>query len=213
MLIDFHTQGCGPVCNCGDGVVGRQSLEELEFTRSSCAAAMKGQLDKLEQLLSRGSGLHGDGTQADSSGYTPLHYASRSGHAECARLLLRFGAVTDAATNGGATALHRAAFGGHTQIVGLLCDAKADIAKQDSDGDTPLHKATAQGHQATTHALASRCAAAAALRNRKGLTPEDAACSEELRRELGAQLVGQSVSSQAKVQAPLCVSASLDSQS
>ena len=190
MQLNFHKNNCGPVCDCGNGVVGRQSLEELEFTRSACAAAMKGQLDKLDQLLSRGSGLHGDGTPVDSSGYTPLHYASRSGHAECARLLLRFGAVPDAATNGGATALHRAAFGGHTQVVVLLCDAKADIAKQDSDGDTPLHKAAAQGHHTTTHLLASRCAAAAALHNRKGRTPEDAAHSEELKHKLRVQLAG-----------------------
>jgi hypothetical protein len=196
MKIDFHASNCGSVCNCGEGEVGRQSLEELEFTRSACAAAMNGQLDKLDQLLSRGSGLHGDGTLTDSSGYTPLHYAARSGHAECARLLLRFGAVADAVTNGGATALHRAAFGGHTQVVVLLCDARAGIARQDSDGDTPLHKAAAQGHQATTHVLASRCSAAAALRNRKGRTPEDAARSEELGQKLRAQLAGQVVPSQ-----------------
>ena len=199
MKIDFHASNCGSVCNCGEGEVGRQSLEELEFTRSACAAAMNGQLDKLDQLLSRGSGLHGDGTLTDSSGYTPLHYAARSGHAECARLLLRFGAVADAVTNGGATALHRAAFGGHAQVVVLLCDARADIARQDSDGDTPLHKAAAQGHQATTHVLASRCPAAAALRNRKGRTPEDAARSEELGQKLRAQLAGQVVPSQEDV--------------
>ena len=185
MKIDFHASNCGSVCNCGEGEVGRQSLEELEFTRSACAAAMNGQLDKLDQLLSRGSGLHGDGTLTDSSGYTPLHYAARSGHAECARLLLRVGAV--------------AAFGGHAQVVVLLCDARADIARQDSDGDTPLHKAAAQGHQATTHVLASRCPAAAALRNRKGRTPEDAARSEELGQKLRAQLAGQVVPSQEDV--------------
>ena len=52
MKVDFHAANCGPVCKCGEGVLGRQSLEELEFTRSACAAAMNGQLDKLEQLLS-----------------------------------------------------------------------------------------------------------------------------------------------------------------
>ena len=196
MKVDFHAANCGPVCKCGEGVLGRQSLEELEFTRSACAAAMNGQVDKLEQLLSRGSGLHGDGTPTDSSGYTPLHYAARNGHVECARLLLRLGAVSDAMTNGGATALHRAAFGGHTQVAVLLCDARADMARQDSDGDTPLHKAAAQGHQATTHMLASRCSAAAALRNRKGRTPEDVARSEELGKKLRAQLAGQGVPSQ-----------------
>ena len=50
MKVDFHAANCGPVCKCGEGVLGRQSLEELEFTRSACAAAMNGQVDKLEQL-------------------------------------------------------------------------------------------------------------------------------------------------------------------
>ena len=142
---------------------------------------MNGQLSRLEALLSRGRGLHGDGTLADSSGYTPLHYASRSGHSECARLLLRSGAEPDATTNGGATALHRAAFGGHVQLVALLCDAKADPAREDGDFDAPLHKAAAQGHEAVAQALLRRCPAAAALRNRRGRTPADVAKSDELR--------------------------------
>ena len=71
-----------------------------------------------------------------------------------------------------------------------------DMTRQDSDGDTPLHKAAAQGHQATTHMLASRCSAAAALRDRKGRTPEDVARSEELGKKLRAQLAGQGVPSQ-----------------
>ena len=91
--------------------------------------------------------------------------------------------------------MHRAAFGGHTQVAVLLCDARADMTRQDSDGDTPLHKAAAQGHQATTYMLASRCSAAAALRNRKGRTPEDVARSEELGKKLRAQLAGQGVPS------------------
>eukprot|EP00908_Phaeocystis_cordata_P001709 Transcript_11846.p2 GENE.Transcript_11846~~Transcript_11846.p2 ORF type:complete len:226 (+),score=63.67 Transcript_11846:84-680(+) len=185
--ISFNCAPCGPVCRCGEGVVGRQSLEELDFARSACAAAMNGQLSKLESLLSRGRGLQSDGTRADASGYTPLHYAARNGHADCVRLLLRSCADLDAATNGGATALHRAAFGGHAQCVALLCDAKADASRQDSDGDAPLHKAAAQGHAPVADALARRCPAAAALRNRKGRTPADVAKSDELRARLAVR--------------------------
>ncbi len=68
-----------------------QSLEELDFLRSACAAAQRGQAEKLEALLSRRpQSIHWDGV-AGKSGYTPLHYASREGRLECVRLLLRAG--------------------------------------------------------------------------------------------------------------------------
>ena len=94
-----------------------------------------------------------------------------------------------------------AAWKGCVQTLLLLLRHGATAVSYDAYGLAPLHKAAAQGHQATTHVLASQCPAAAALRNRKGRTPEDAARSEELGQKLRAQLAGQVVPSQEDVHA------------
>lgn len=76
---------------------------------------------------------------AGTSGYTPLIYAAREGHADVVGLLLQMGAKPNAATkSGGSTALHRAAYMGHLQVVRRLLDAGADAAQQDADGQTAL---------------------------------------------------------------------------
>ena len=65
-----------------------QRLEELEFLRSACAVAQRGQTDKLAAMLARRpDSVHWDGVEG-KSGYTPLHYAAREGHVSCVRLLL-----------------------------------------------------------------------------------------------------------------------------
>jgi hypothetical protein len=82
---------------------------------------------------------------AGSSGYTPLIYAAREGHADVVAALLELGADPNAATrSGGSTALHRAAYMGHTVIVQQLLHAQANPAVQDADGQTALHKAEQQ---------------------------------------------------------------------
>ena len=191
---------CGPICKCDAAVIGRQSLAELDFTRSACAAALAGQHAKLEQLLARG-GPNGQVQSADGSGYTALHYAARNGHAECAALLLRHRAQPDATTRGGATSLHRAAFGGHAKVATMLLDAKADATCQDSDGDTPLHKAVAQGEAAVAHLLLRRCEAAAALRDRRGRRPHDLARSEQVASQLAAAAAAQDAAAAAAAEA------------
>ena len=158
MKVDFHAANCGPVCKCGEGVLGRQSLEELEFTRSACAAAMNGQVYKLEQLLSRGSGLHGDGTPTDSSGYTPLHYAAQAGpdNSLLERLMDTAAANSDdgddagdsAANSDGDTPLHLAALGGHLAACELLDRRGAYAGAANNGGCTPLLMASAGGHLA-----------------------------------------------------------------
>ena len=76
---------------------------------------------------------------AGTSGYTPLIYAAREGHADVVELLLRLGADANATTkSGGACALHRAAYMGHLQVVSLLLAAGAEPMQQDADGQTAL---------------------------------------------------------------------------
>lgn len=82
---------------------------------------------------------------AGTTGYTPLIYAAREGHADVCELLLSLGADPNAATrSGGATALQRAAYTGHLAVVRLLLAAGAAPAQQDADGQTALHKAVQQ---------------------------------------------------------------------
>ncbi len=77
-----------------EGTPYDQRVEELDFLRSACACAQRGQAEKLAALLARRgpASLHWDGV-GGLSGYTPLHYAAREGRLECARILLAAGAL------------------------------------------------------------------------------------------------------------------------
>ena len=132
-----------------EGTPYDQTLDELDFLRSACAAAQRGQAEQLRALLTRrGASVALGGGAVGGRGYTPLHYAAREGRLECAQILLdagacrasarpgrrvcsqllsafvahTTGAAVDARTAaGGATALHRAAFTGRVDVVALLC--------------------------------------------------------------------------------------------
>lgn len=164
------------LCNCFASCTATQGLDEVEFARSACQAAAAGHVDKLRRMLERSpDAVHSDGGKG-TSGYTPLHYAARSGQLGCAALLLERGAAVDARTvAGSATPLHRAAHVGCLPVIQLLVRHGADGRLQDSDGEAPLHKAAAQGHDAAAAYLLERFPDAAALRDRHGRTPQEAA--------------------------------------
>ena len=116
----------------------------MEFTRSACNHALNGEADKLRNCIERNAGcVYHDGA-GGSSGYTPLHYAARGGHAACVTLLLQARASVLARTQGGATPLMRAAFAGHADVCTLLLRAGSAAEAQDADGETAAHKAAAQ---------------------------------------------------------------------
>ena len=69
-----HHEGC---CNASSRAPAAQSLEELDFERGIWAAARDGDVGRVRSLLERG-GSCAAGAK-DSAGYTPLHYAARSG--------------------------------------------------------------------------------------------------------------------------------------
>ena len=78
-----------------------QSLEELEFMRGACAAAQRGDLRTLRDAVARRPHLLADDGVGGDSGYAPLHYAAREGHAACVSFLLEAGARVDRATKEG----------------------------------------------------------------------------------------------------------------
>lgn len=151
-----------------------QSLEEVEFMRSACAAAQRGKTAELERMLLRRPFLVDCDGVNNQSGYTPLHYASREGHIDVALLLLRHEANVNSKTKAGkATPLHRAAFTGQAELIRLLLANGADAAVQDADGETALHKAAAQGHAEVTRLLLQACPEATRIADRRNKTPRE----------------------------------------
>jgi hypothetical protein len=92
----------------------------------------------------------------DVDGWTPLHWTTRNGHVEIARLLLQNGAVVNARSHGGNTPLNWAAVYGHIDILHLLVENGADLEAQDNNGWRALHFAAIRGHLPFIQELISR---------------------------------------------------------
>ena len=75
-------------------------------------------------------------------GYTPLHEAVSSRNANILRLLLTYGGLVDALSNGNYTPLHIAASIGDVECIKVLLEYNASISRVDEFGKTPF--ATAQ---------------------------------------------------------------------
>lgn len=78
---------------------------------------------------------------------TPLHVASRYGHAGIAAALLELGAVVDARDTIGMTSLQYAAGNGHLKTMGVLLVAGADDSAMGSGGATALDLAEIAGFE------------------------------------------------------------------
>lgn len=67
-----------------------------------------------------------------------LHLASKEGHNEVVRELIKRGADVDAATRKGNSALHIASLAGQDIIVTILVENGANVNAQSLNGFTPL---------------------------------------------------------------------------
>jgi len=99
-------------------------------------AANEGRTADVEALLDSGA----NPALADRQGWTPLHFAAQSQHADIARVLLRVGAAVDAGDVFGKTTLGVAVFNvgdGEGEVIQVLLDAGADPDLKNHAGVSP----------------------------------------------------------------------------
>ncbi|RUS86853.1 hypothetical protein EGW08_005390 [Elysia chlorotica] len=130
-------------------------------------ASSLGHMDTLMYLLDWGD-QHPD--QADTLGWTALHFASMRGSARAVGFLLDRGADPNCVTFELNTPLALAVFHKHFVVSELLQANGSDVNICDLDLDTPLHFATFNGHVDTVQSLLSNGANACVM-NRVGATP------------------------------------------
>ncbi|XP_051738739.1 transient receptor potential cation channel subfamily A member 1b isoform X1 [Ctenopharyngodon idella] len=156
MLSDEDVEGCTPLhyaCKLGihDSVknmlglnifLGQKSREKKSALHF---AAEYGRLNTCHRLLESltDSKMLNDW---DEKGLTPLHLASRAGHAQVVELLLRRGALFQSDYKGW-SCLHHAAAEGYTQTMKILLAANVKLLDgTNEDGNTALHIAAQAGH-------------------------------------------------------------------
>ncbi|GAW14609.1 hypothetical protein ANO14919_040120 [Xylariales sp. No.14919] len=110
-------------------------------------AALTGQVEPIELLLSKSADLHA----LSSTGYDALKYAAVGGFVDTVTLLLRKGVERDKPSSAdGNTALHLAAIHGHVKVVEqLMQNARIEghpVNMTNAEGLTPVHLAAREGH-------------------------------------------------------------------
>ncbi|XP_059055068.1 transient receptor potential cation channel subfamily A member 1 [Achroia grisella] len=97
--------------------------------------------------------------EKDSTGCSPLHYASREGHIRSLENLIRLGACINLKNNNNESPLHFAArYGRFNTACQLLDSDKGTFIINESDGEglTPLHIASREGHTRVVQLLLNR---------------------------------------------------------
>ena len=116
-------------------------------------AAMRGDLDAVQSLLSRQAAVNA----AQGDGTTALHWAAYRDDVEMARLLVEAGAGVVVKTRlGDLTPLFMAAKNGTAAMIELLAEAGADINSTNANGTTPLMLAAASGKTDAIQVLLDR---------------------------------------------------------
>ena len=104
------------------------------------------------------------------SNETPLHVASRRGHADIVQLLLGHGADGKAQDDIGRTPLHLSSQDGQVEAAQILLEHGADTEARDNQDASPLERASMQGHVEVAQLLLKH-GADANTKDNKGRTP------------------------------------------
>uniref|UniRef100_A0A161M838 Ankyrin repeat domain-containing protein 39 n=1 Tax=Triatoma infestans TaxID=30076 RepID=A0A161M838_TRIIF len=145
-----------------------QTLDEMDFERGLWYPALTGDLPRVTNLLKKGS----DPNAEDKNGYTPLHYAARSGFTTiCTRLLEAGAAINKATRAGGSTPLHRAALAGNDDTIVVLIKYGANLLAKDADGRIALHRAVEGNHPTAVALLLEALPESSVIKDRAGKTP------------------------------------------
>ncbi|ODQ53028.1 ankyrin [Saitoella complicata NRRL Y-17804] len=168
-----HGHDCG---HSHEGNAYTQNLHEVSLTssRSLHYAAKSGPPTHLHALLQKGKRVD----ERDTSGYTPLLHAARSGHIDVISVLVEAGADVNAHTpEMRSTVLHRLSIHRDaTGMVEVLIRRGADVCAQDGDGETALHKAcSVSENEKTVELLYEKMTKKGGpdLRNRKGESAQE----------------------------------------
>lgn len=114
------------------------------------AAALAGNIDVVKSLQLKGVDLD---TLTVGNGYSALHFAALSGHADLIDFLLGHGLDPDVRDNDGDTPLHFAAVCGHAQAVRRLLSSEVNVNRRDRLNCSPLAWAAARGYEEVVVAL------------------------------------------------------------
>ncbi len=114
------------------------------------AAAQKGELAKIEELMDAGADPHACSKYSES----PFGRAARAGHTEAAHLMLDKGGVTQNPEKQNCpTPLMMAAMTDCTNLIARLLEAGADVNEKRIGGRTPLILAAQNGHNEAVRML------------------------------------------------------------
>lgn len=137
----------------------KEVMDILERWELVMTAARRGDLQSLEFLLSKRTGLRG----CDQYGLTALHVAAIKGHCDVIALLAGSGCMdVECEDVEGHRPLHLAVESGCAEAVDLLLDMGADVHAKTKRGTTPLQMAETMRYEDISHLLRSRGAEAAA---------------------------------------------------
>jgi len=114
--------------------------------------------------------LGADVNEKNKQGWTPLHFATVRGKAECAKVLVENGAGLNPCTGTGKTPLHLAADRGFLEIATVLVEGGADLGAQDDEGWSPLHYA-AEKDRVDVAVYLIKKGAKVDMRSKRGGTP------------------------------------------
>ncbi|TEY73182.1 hypothetical protein BOTCAL_0082g00330 [Botryotinia calthae] len=142
------------------GTSDKKAAMRRDIAKSSAvlALATKSNFKKIVRLLVD-AGVDINWKDANSNDETALHIAARTGHEECADILIQ-GTVDQKADFEltekvySWTPLHVACVDGHLAIVELLISAGADLSKADAGGWTAREHAALRGHMDIAERLA-----------------------------------------------------------